>query len=496
MKAASGQLQSFLASASTTPADLSVFSVDLYTFALVNGVVLRWTSGDRVISLPQGTITGTAHASGGTGYAVGDTGSFVGVSIDATYIITGVSGGVVTSYNVTNTGTKYQIWNSVATIRGGAQPGSGIGFTINVTSVGATLTFIPLSPSALGNPAIKRSKVNSTVGLSVDDLTLEIYASAGVIVNGTQFQSALVRGDFDGATVFSQRLISTSPGDVSMGTITTFAGIVGDITDIGPVSSKLAVKSMTELLNIQMPRNYFQPGCLNTLFDAGCTLSKSAYNVAGIVGAGATVITIPSNLTQPGPIAPPASAPSLSSTTILGLNLVSNTFYVVVTYVNALGETQGSPESVTTLGSNRLLVVASPSSATGVIGYNVYVGFGPGGEQKQNGSPIAIGTAWTMGGNGVVQGVPPPQIATNGYFSQGVITFTSGVNSGLSRVVIGYATGGTVTILVGLPVAPASGDHFTIVPGCDKQQSTCQNKFNNLINIRATPYVPQPEAVL
>jgi uncharacterized phage protein (TIGR02218 family) len=37
----------------------------------------------------------------------------------------------------------------------------------------------------------------------------------------------------------------------------------------------------------------------------------------------------------------------------------------------------------------------------------------------------------------------------------------------------------------------AAGDSFSIYPGCDKQQSTCQNKFANLINFRRFPYIPE-----
>ena len=44
-----------------------------------------------------------------------------------------------------------------------------------------------------------------------------------------------------------------------------------------------------------------------------------------------------------------------------------------------------------------------------------------------------------------------------------------------------------------LPYAPAAGDNFTVYPGCDKSQRTCQLKFNNLANFAGFPYVPAPE---
>lgn len=42
----------------------------------------------------------------------------------------------------------------------------------------------------------------------------------------------------------------------------------------------------------------------------------------------------------------------------------------------------------------------------------------------------------------------------------------------------------------------SAGDAFTIYPGCDKQQSTCSAKFNNLIHFRGFPYVPENSAAV
>jgi hypothetical protein len=87
--------------------------------------------------------------------------------------------------------------------------------------------------------------------------------------------------------------------------------------------------------------------------------------------------------------------------------------------------------------------------------------------------------------------------STDDYFDLGVVKFTSGSNSGLSRTVrVSKNLGGAgtqFTILTPLPQAPAVGDTFTAVPGCDKQQSTCSTKFSNLAHFRGFPYVPVPE---
>jgi hypothetical protein len=87
-----------------------------------------------------------------------------------------------------------------------------------------------------------------------------------------------------------------------------------------------------------------------------------------------------------------------------------------------------------------------------------------------------------------------------GYFTLGVIAFTSGVNEGLSRSIKTYsATGGAVSVTAPLPAAPAAGDTFTISPGCSLalsstnpngcqqwQPSTYQERF------RGQPFIPPP----
>lgn len=355
-------------------------------------------------------------------------------------------------------------------------------------------TFSVISPSTPGVPSISRSKINSTIGLSVDELTIEIAASPLVLLNGVTFLAALIRGDLDGATVLVQRLFMPTYGDTTFGAVTQFLGLVGDVSDIGSASAKINVKALTELLNIDMPRNLYQPGCRHTLFDAGCTLLPVSFSVNGVVGSSPNVISIPSNLTQPGPLLSPAAAPTASEVSQDGVNQLAQTFYIVVTYVGTLGESTISPERIFDLTQDHLLRIASPPASTGATHYNVYVGVQPGNWQRQNDTPILIGTAWQEDPIGLSQGIPPPYSTVSGYFAQGVITFTSGPNSGLKRTVASYAAGGLITLVLPLPVAPVAGNTFSIVPGCDKQMLTCEQKFNNLINFGGQPFIPQPEA--
>lgn len=104
---------------------------------------------------------------------------------------------------------------------------------------------------------------------------------------------------------------------------------------------------------------------------------------------------------------------------------------------------------------------------------------------------------------GTVTGTPAPTnrvfdsglAPAAGLYDLGTVTFTSGQNAGIARTVRACTTGGTFTMIAPFPFAPAVGDTFTVLPGCDKTMATCSGRFNNLSQYRGQPFVPVPETV-
>ena len=76
------------------------------------------------------------------------------------------------------------------------------------------------------------------------------------------------------------------------------------------------------------------------------------------------------------------------------------------------------------------------------------------------------------------------------YFSYGLITFTSGANSGGQIEVKKYKANGKTNLFMPLPYPIGLGDTFTITAGCDGNPSTCKKRFNNLSNFRGEFYTP------
>ena len=79
----------------------------------------------------------------------------------------------------------------------------------------------------------------------------------------------------------------------------------------------------------------------------------------------------------------------------------------------------------------------------------------------------------------------------NDYWNWGVITFTSGDNSGSSRKIIDFdqATH-TLTLDYALDNAVVAGDAYTLYRGCDKTLDMCENTYGNEINFHGFHTIP------
>lgn len=99
--------------------------------------------------------------------------------------------------------------------------------------------------------------------------------------------------------------------------------------------------------------------------------------------------------------------------------------------------------------------------------------------------------------------------AGDGYFTDGIVTWTSGANDGFSMEISSW-DGTTVVLFESMPFAIAPGDAFTIEPGCNHQASDCSTKFagvllldstttgadGNIKNLRAENAIPGMDSIL
>jgi len=82
---------------------------------------------------------------------------------------------------------------------------------------------------------------------------------------------------------------------------------------------------------------------------------------------------------------------------------------------------------------------------------------------------------------------------SEGLFSGGTLTFTSGDNTGLIfKIKMHIGSGADVHVLLRdpTPYDIEDGDTFTATIGCDKRAETCHHLFNNLLNFRGFNLIP------
>lgn len=142
----------------------------------------------------------------------------------------------------------------------------------------------------------ERSKVRIVLGIEVDEMDLTVFASPALLINGVPFLQAVRRGDLDGASVRLDRAFMSAPPAV-VGALYQFGGNVSSVR-AGRSSAQFKIKSNLELLNVQMPRNTYQPGCMHTLWDADCGLNKAAFKVSSSAASGSTASVINAALAQ------------------------------------------------------------------------------------------------------------------------------------------------------------------------------------------------------
>jgi uncharacterized phage protein (TIGR02218 family) len=80
-----------------------------------------------------------------------------------------------------------------------------------------------------------------------------------------------------------------------------------------------------------------------------------------------------------------------------------------------------------------------------------------------------------------------------GYFTQGVVKCTSGANNNLSQAVKLHDSSGHLEVMYPWIFPPSVGDTFSVIAGCDKSVTTCNQKFNNQIHFGGMPFVPPPQ---
>jgi uncharacterized phage protein (TIGR02218 family) len=100
---------------------------------------------------------------------------------------------------------------------------------------------------------------------------------------------------------------------------------------------------------------------------------------------------------------------------------------------------------------------------------------------------VAFTVISATGGSFVAAALNQP----SAHWTLGKIKWLTGHNAGTDSLISSGDQASTSIFLAAPPFYPiAPGDTGYAYPGCDKQAITCSSKFNNILNMRAEPFIP------
>lgn len=304
----------------------------------------------------------------------------------------------------------------------------------------------------LANSGFAASDVETTAALNVDNMEAQGMLSSPAIT-----EEDLIAGKWDDAQV---QLFAVNYADLTMGSMTMRSGNLGQVKAMR--SQFIAeLRGMTQPLQ-QNILEYYTPSCRAKLGDARCKLNLAPYTFSGsVTGLVSQKAWYDTSLTQ-----------------------TTSTVQKAIT-----GITQANPAVVWAIGhgftSGQQIAFSGVAGMTQINGKTAIATFIDADHFSINIDTSVAGgmySAYTSGGTATLM----PQ---SEYFQNGLVTWTSGLNAGLSTEVKLYNIG-YVELFQPTAYAIALSDAYTIVAGCDKQLQTCISRFNNVVNNRSEPHIP------
>lgn len=149
-------------------------------------------------------------------------------------------------------------------------------------------------------PVISRDGISLSLGIEVDNLSISIETNESTKFGDVPVAQAFHNGILDGARFKLERIFMDmhTPTDTSAGTLVLFEGRIVE-PELDRFVINASVVSDVDNLKLQMPRNLYTPGCLNTLFDSACGLLSADFAVNTTIGVNSTPNRILCDLSQP-----------------------------------------------------------------------------------------------------------------------------------------------------------------------------------------------------
>jgi uncharacterized phage protein (TIGR02218 family) len=145
-------------------------------------------------------------------------------------------------------------------------------------------------------PDIQGAKYSLVRGMQVSTLDLLVLVKPTDLIAGVPWFLAARSGALKNAEVVIDKAFMPAWGEPAE-TLGIFKGYVNESSD-GDQEVTLTVVSDSNRLNTQVPRAIFQAGCMRTLYDAGCGVSRAAYTMNSTVQSAPNRYSFTSGLGQ------------------------------------------------------------------------------------------------------------------------------------------------------------------------------------------------------
>lgn len=315
-----------------------------------------------------------------------------------------------------------------------------------------------------GRTYLAASGYNASDIASSSDLNPDNLELIGLLNSPSITEEDLLAGVWDYAQC---RIFIVNWADLTMLSGSERAGTIGEVT-LERVGFKAEFRG--KMQRYARTIGFVEgPSCTANLGDSRCTKDLSTFTrigtITGVHDDGLTLYDTASN--EDGPS---------GGVVITG---ITNANPGVVTTATAHGFTEGQAITLADIvgpsSLNAVTIVRNPGTTTFELGVDTS-------DTADYPAYVSGGTATPLGGDA-------------GYFDDGVLTFTSGANDGFSREIKGYVPG-QFSLQLKFPYAVEVGDTYTATPGCDKSLETCRDRFNNVVNMRAFPYLPGTDKIV
>ena len=302
------------------------------------------------------------------------------------------------------------------------------------------------------------SAVSTTAQLNVDNLDVQ-----GMLSSSSISEADLLSGLWDYATV---EIFEVNWADLTQGAISVRYGTIGEVK-AGAVAFTAEIRGLMQAMQ-QTVGEVFSYTCRTDLGSILCGLS-----ITPLTG---TVLTA---ISQRSFIDPTRT--ETTSTPVIAIIGISQASPCVVATSTPHGFTTGQIVSLSNVAG-----MTQINGAKAAVSYIDTTHFS-----------LPINTLSTNGFSAYTSGGNVALLVPSEFFKYGKVTWTSGMNSGLSMEVSDYWPN-YVVLAQSMPFSIVAGDTYSITPGCDKTDNTCKTRFgtNNIINFRGEPFIPGTDAIL